>query len=148
MRRFLVSATLAGVLALVAFGVQSGYLAEMTGNVLAAGGPSDKCANVSSSAGKADTLAVCGAYTGTTNATVTVKVLAVTSGRITSVSITSDAGDGPSGTFPVNTTNGQVAGGAQIKGQTYTFDLSGKNNMVNNTYTFGEKASCYLKSKC
>jgi hypothetical protein len=152
MKRILVNAMLAAVLALVAFGVQSGYLAELTDNVLAATAPAapDKsCQNINSSPGSGDTLTVCGTYIGTTGATVTVKVLALyPSGRISSVSITSDAADGPNSPITSVSPSGQVNGGAPINGQTYTFDLSGKNNKVNNTYTFGEKPGCFAKSKC
>jgi hypothetical protein len=153
-RRILVNLGLAAALALVAFGAQLGYLGNMTDTILAAttpSAPSGSCGSVDSKPAAGDTLSVCGSYTGTIGATITVTVAGVNSaGRITSVKFTSDAGTlGPQGTYSVSASTGKVNGGTPIFGQTYTFQLNGSKNQVNTTtWTFGEKPGCQVKSKC
>lgn len=147
--RLVVNIAVAGVLALLAYGVQSGALAELTDTALAATGGGANCGTMASSPASGDTLQVCGLYTGTIGATVVVTVTQVNrSGRITGVFVNSDAGQlGPYGSGMVSPTSGVVSG-VNTFGQTYTFLLDGKNNKVGDAYTFGEKPHCQVKSKC
>lgn len=145
--RLLVHIVLAAVLALLAFGVQTGVFAELTDTVLAATG--SNCGTVPSWPASGDTLQVCGLYTGTVGATVVVTVTKVNaSGRITGVFVASDAGPlGPYGSGTVDPRTGVVSG-VNTFGQTYTFLLDGKNNKLGDLYVFGEKPHCQVKSKC